>query len=78
MVKRTDPNEQSSARRGAWSAVDRIKFCPCCGGAELDHVAYGSDGTCVCLSCRTVFSVLAVAVQESPERPDDPKDEGFA
>ncbi len=37
-----------------------IRYCPICGGTELDVSAHGSPGTVACRSCKTVFTVLGV------------------
>lgn len=59
---------------------EHIKYCPRCGGQELDFTSYGSDGNVLCMLCRTHFLVLSVRLDLQPasreptgeayERPD--------
>ena len=36
-----------------------LRFCPLCGRQGIDTHSYGSPGTGRCMSCGTIFSVLA-------------------
>lgn len=40
-----------------------IKFCPVCGGTNLDVVSYGSDGHAQCKDCNTRFTVDSVSLK---------------
>jgi hypothetical protein len=45
-----------------------LRFCPCCGGKEIDCQSYGSPGTAICDDCGARFTVLGVPVAAASAR----------
>jgi hypothetical protein len=50
-------------------ADDALRFCPRCGGVDLDRESYGSPGTAICRTCDTMFQVLRTSVNYAPPAP---------
>jgi len=48
---------------------DALRFCPRCGGNDLDRESYGSPGTAICRTCDTMFQVLRTSVTYEPPAP---------
>ncbi|MEZ4367494.1 MAG: hypothetical protein R2939_14645 [Kofleriaceae bacterium] len=51
------------------AADDVLRYCPCCGGADLDLTSHGDPGTGVCRACGAVFTVLSVPSASLAARP---------
>jgi hypothetical protein len=45
-----------------------LRYCPRCGGTDIDHESYGSPGTAICRACQTIFTIVSTTSRPTAGR----------